>query len=61
MKGELSEFINGVGALCETCVMMFRNFIREGLSEQQALWLTGEYLKAMVSESCKTNKEDQNE
>jgi hypothetical protein len=55
------QFLNGIGALAESCHALYSGFIDSGFDDQKALWLTGEYLRTMISSSINTNREDTND
>lgn len=58
---QVSQLLNGLGALAETCHALYSDFIDSGFDDQRALWLTGEYLKSMVAASSNSKKEDKND
>lgn len=58
---QVLKFLNGIGALAESCHALYSSFIDSGFDDQKALWLTGEYLKSMVNLSASAKKEDEND
>lgn len=50
----VQDFINGIGVIAETTKLHYDALLKVGFTRQNALYLTGEFMKIMV----KTGKDD---
>lgn len=53
---DINGFINGVGALTESCRIFYENFLKSGFTPQESLQLTQEYLHTMLTQSINQAK-----
>ena len=56
MNDNVKELITGLGAIAEVCGELYRQFVRNGFTEVQAMQLVERYLTVIVTP--KQNKED---
>lgn len=47
MKDDISNLINAVGAMSELLKVFYDNLIKQGFTNQEALYLTSDYMKMM--------------
>lgn len=47
MKEDISNLLNAVGAMSELLKVFYDNLIKQGFSQKEALYLTGDYMKAV--------------
>lgn len=55
MNEKLKEFINGIGVMCETWMITYNNFVKMGLSQNDALLHT-KHMTTVILEHM-TNKD----
>jgi hypothetical protein len=56
MDEKLKQFITGIGALAETTKIGYDSFVKTGFSNEQALYLAGEMMKATLKAGFKKDK-----
>lgn len=56
MNEQAKQLVLAMGALAELCAELYRQLIKNGFNEKQALDLVGKYLIATITP--KQNKED---
>lgn len=49
MNDKLIEFINGVGQLCEVWTIIYKSFVSQGMSADEALKHTQAFLTATLN------------
>lgn len=55
MNNPAQEAILAIGALAEVCGEFYRQLIRQGFSQADALSLTSEYVRAIITPRPKTD------
>lgn len=48
MKDGISNLLNAVGAMSEMLRVFYDNLIKQGFSQEEALYLTSDYMKAVL-------------
>lgn len=49
MQDGLKSFVNNLGILCETWVLVYNNFTKLGLGPKDAISHTKEFMSAMIN------------
>lgn len=47
MKDGISNLLNAVGAMSEVLRVFYDNLVKQGFTNQEALYLTSDYMKAV--------------
>lgn len=53
--GKVSDFITGVGALCETWTVAYKTFTQQGMEPKEALMHTQGFMTAFITSTLHSN------
>ena len=55
MNDNLKDFVNNIGVLCETWLVVYNKFIQSGLDPKSALSHTKEFMSAFIAGAIQNN------